>query len=470
MFQLLKLMGYNTVMLWPTLEAVPAPISVADCATLGEYRTIVDDARRCGMETWLTQCAALTCKPEIASVPWPRRSLYAGKAQSVRLDDPRQAELYFRHRAELMAILNNADAYVTIDGDPGGYPGAAPADFLKIFLRDRRTIDRVGTHPRAQRLIPWIWCGWGTKGVWVEPIAPFVAASLDTLKKGMPEPWELLPGRCREGHGCSRVNLELARKDGLLPRSTLFLYEAIEYEPSAPAAVLQFDEIRAAMKKELKLSAGARGWFGNVQTPVMVLPNVYFFARAARDPSYLDQPDEKVLADFAAFLGGPPELLIPAWSCLRLGLDKLPEDLPDRLRQIDLTSRAASFLPGGPSRYLDLLARQTSCRIRLLSACRSAPKNEREAVAAVVEGTAALVDWWKVHRYVKEAGGDGQFQWRFVQRRQYKLLREWCAQNVSDPRRTAMSAADEISRRGILPRPIARQCLDELLKKIAAGN
>ncbi len=200
----------------------------------------------------------------------------------------------------------------------------------------------------------------------------------------------------------------------------------------------------------------------------MVLPNVYFFARAARDPSYLDQPDEKVLADFAAFLGGPPELLIPAWSCLRRGLSELPEDLPERLRRVELTGRAAAFLPGGASRYLDILARQADSRLRLLKACRSAPKNEAETVAAVVAGASALVDWWKTHRYVQGADGDEPFRWRFVNRGQYSLLRKWCAEHVSDPRRTAESAAEELSRRGILPLQIARQRMGELLRETTA--
>jgi len=465
MFQLLRHMGYDAVMLWPVLETVPAPLSAADRATLGEFRAIVNDARRRGLETWLTQCAALTCKPEIASIPWPRRSLYGGLAQTVRLDEPGQAEPYFQHRAALMKILNNADGYVTIDGDPGGYAGATPDVFLEVFRRDRRAIDRFGTHPRAQKLIPWIWCGWGTKGVWVEPIEPFVAASLETLEKGMPEPWELLPGRSREGHANDRLNVELARKAGLFPRSTLFLYEAIEYEPSIPAAVLQFDEIRAAMKKELELAPAAKGWFGNVQTPVMVLPNVYFFARAAREPSYLDRSDEDVLTDFAEFLGGPPDLLAPAWSCLRLGLDQLPIDLPERLRRVKLSGRAAAFLPGGATQYLDLLARQVDARLRLLRACGRPPETERETVTAVVEGTAALVDWWKTHRYVQGADGDEPFRWRFVHRSQYQMLRNWCKANVAEPQGVMEKITHAVVERELLTRPIAEKRLAELLAR-----
>ena len=464
MFQLLKRLGFNTVMLWPVLEAVPAPISPADERAVRAFRPIIEDARRCGLETWLTQAAAVVSRPEIAAKPWLERSLYA-HMKTVRLDDPNVADAYLRHRAALMAILNNADGYVTIDGDPGGYPGAKPAEFLKVLVHDRLTLDRVGTHPKTQKVIPWIWCGWGTQGVWREPIAPFVAASLEALKRQMPEPGELLAGRSREGHANDRINMELVRQAGLLNRSTLLFYEAIEYEPTAPAAVLQFSDIREVIKKELAQSAGARGCFGNAQQPIMVLPNLYFFARGSADPSYLDQPDETVLADFARFLGGPPELLVPAWSCLQLDLDRLPTDLPAKLREAKLTNPTASFLPGGAPGYLDILARQVDSRIRLLKVCSRPTKTPQETAAAIADGTAALVDWWKMHRYVGAGEGDESFRWDFVDRSQFVLFKDWCARNVADPQLVSETAFREIVRRGVLTESTAKDRLRELLGK-----
>ncbi len=308
MFRLLKHLGYNTVMLWPCTEAVPAPISDADRKDLRGFRPIIDDARRQGLETWLALCVVAS-KPEIAAKPWMQRSLYA-HMKTVRLDDPREAKAFLQHRAALLKILNNADGYVTIDGDPGGYPGDKPAEFLKVLLADRQTLDRVGTHPKTQKIIPWLWGGWGrdnTKGqFWDQPVEPFSAATIAAIKPHMPEPWELLPGRSsREGLANGRVNIELAKKAGLLGRSTLFCYEAIEFEPTPPASWLQFADIRRIMKREMAQSPGARGWFGNSQTPLLVIPNLYLFARGAADPKYLDRPDEKVLADLAKLLGGP---------------------------------------------------------------------------------------------------------------------------------------------------------------------
>jgi hypothetical protein len=83
-----------------------------------------------------------------------------------------------------------------------------------------------------------------------------------------------------------------------------------------------------------------------------------FFARAFRDTNYLNTPDDEILRDFAHALGGPPEFLIPAWSCLRLGLDSLAADLPARLRLTQLDGKLARYLPGGAQRYVEILAAQ----------------------------------------------------------------------------------------------------------------
>jgi hypothetical protein len=459
MFQLLKQFGYDTVMLWPGIEAVPAPISPEDRQAVLAYRLVIEDARRRGLEAWLTT-SPVTVGPEIAARPWAERSLYA-HMKTVRLDNAAEAEAFLQHRAALLALLNNADAYVTIDGDPGGYPGAKPADFVKIFLSDRKTIDRFGTHPETQKVIPWIWSGWGTKGIWQEPIAPFVEASLAALKDEMPEPWEMLPGRSHLFHANKRINFELVEKAGLVDRSTLMLYEAIEYEPSLPGATLQLADIRDYMRTERALLAKSRGCFSNCQTPIMVIPNIYFFARCARDQSYLDRSDDQVLTDLAGLLGGPPELLVPAWLCLERPLDQLAADLPTRLRGVTLTGPTAAFLPGGARQYLNILASQVDSRIRLLRACGQSPKTPQEAAEIIADGAAALVDWWNLHHYVMGGEGDEPFHWRFVV--QYPALKSWVAKHVTDPQATLPLVVKEIVARGILPEPVAKARVAELL-------
>jgi hypothetical protein len=470
MYQLLKRLGFDRVMNWPMFESIPAPLSETDTLALRDYRRTIDDAHAAGLEFWLAQTANLTPPPSIAAKPWKERNPYP-VWKHVRLDDPAAAAAYFAHRRAMMEIVNTADAYVTIDGDPGGYADALPQEWLSVFRADRATLDACGTAPAKQRLVPWVWCGWGTEKVWggnpnnpPEQIVPFVKASLETLAAGMPEPWQMLPGRSnRENWANGRVNVALAEETGLMPRSTVFLYEAIEYEPSIPGSNLQFADIRRILRDEAKYAATADGVFGNAQQPVMVLPNLYFFARAAADLAYLDTPDEEVLSDLADLLGGPRDLLVPTWRCLQLPLDRLPADLPDRLRKATLSGEAGRFIPGGERQYLDILAAEVESRRWFLEAIATPAGSIDDAAAKLAAATRALVGWWRVHGYVNDGDERTPFAWGFVRRGDVATLREWTKANVADRDAVIAAAAKSLAASGTLGAEEAAKRLAEVI-------
>ena len=469
MYRLLGRLGFDRVMNWPMFEAIPAPLSAADAQALRDYRRTIDDAHAAGLEFWIAQCANLTPPPSIAAKPWKERNPNPVWKHE-RLDDPAEAAAYFAHRRAMMEIVNTADAYVTIDGDPGGYAGAKPQEWLSVFRADRATLDACGKAAARQPVIPWVWCGWGTERVWggnpnnpPERIAPFVKASLETLAAGMPEPWLLLPGRSnRVDWANGRVNVDLAAEAGLIPRSTIFLYEAIEYEPSIPGSNLQFADIRRMLRDEAKHAATADGVFGNAQQPVMVLPNLYFFARSAADLSYLDTPDEEVLGDLADLLGGPRELLVPAWRCLQLPLDLLPTDLPDRLRKATLSGEAGRFIPGGERRYLDILAAEVESRRCFLAAIAKPAGSTDEAAANLAAATRALVGWWRVHGYVIDGDERTPFAWRFVRGGDVDALRKWVRASAQDRVAVVAAAAAALAASGTLGEKEAVTLLGEI--------
>ncbi|MEO6908476.1 MAG: hypothetical protein ABI210_11355, partial [Abditibacteriaceae bacterium] len=192
-----------------------------------------------------------------------------------------------------------------------------------------------------------------------------------------------------------RKNLAMTECIGLTEQSTLLCYEIIEYEPTPPAIVIQFDDIRRVFREEWPLLEKARGVMGNAQQPIMALPNLFFFARVAQDIEYSNRSDIEVLRELAAFLDGDEELLVPAWECLRRGMNDLPSDLPQRLRASTLKSEAAQNLPGGAQNYLDIVAAFVEARIEVLRVCEI-----EDATAAHQAGIAALKKWWDVHRYV----------------------------------------------------------------------
>lgn len=150
---------------------------------------------------------------------------------------------------------------------------------------------------------------------------------------------------------------------------------------------------------------------------------------------------------------------------LTLGLDKLPRDLPERLRSAKLSNPTASFLPGGASRYLDILASHVDCRIRLLHACRKPSGSPREAALVISDGTAAMVDWWKLHRYVGGGEGSEAFQWSWIHPTQYGLLKDWCKTNATDSEIISELAVSEIVKRGILVEKDATDRVRELMDR-----
>jgi hypothetical protein len=458
MFQLLKHLGYNTVMLWPTPETAPMPLSEQDAATLRGYRPVIDDAKAAGLECWFTYCPNVISKDEVRPLPWKERSLYAS-TQVIRLTDEAITQSYLKHRQSVLRLVDNADAYVVIDGDPGGYRDAPIEEYLRILKSDQQAVP-------GKRVIPWLWSGWGrdtSKGFWSAPVSPPVRASLEALKKEMTGEWELLPGRShREGWANGRIPVAETERAGLMPRSTVMCYEAIEFEPTPPAAVLQFDVIRQVLKQESKLSSAAHGVFGNCQTAVLVLPNLYFFGRAAADLSYLDKPDHEVLADLARELGDKTGVLVAAWSCLKLSLGELPADLAEKVRALKLDTDFAKKIPGGPTRYVEILAAQVDSRRRLLEAVAVKPGNAAQAADSLANGAAALLRWWQVHRYVGAGRQGDPFQWAFVHPSQVGILKRHAQECASVWPAVEASAAERLAETGLLSPNEAVKRLQEL--------
>ena len=462
MFALLKKMGYDSVMVWPLLEAIPMPLSPSDASELQAYRLILQDGRDAGLRIYMSQCANLTTPPSLASVPWRLRNPYP-VFRTINFSNSIDTTNYLAHRRELLTILNNADGYVTIDGDPGGYAGAAPQDFVNVFLNDFASITQGGTNPAQQQVIPWIWTGWGQKGPWAAPIEPFVRAELDLLTAQLPRNWAVMPGRLEEGNGCGRTNMGLTQTYKLESRSTLMLYDAIEPEPSPPSPNLKFADIRSFLRDEADLYRAGAGVMGNVQTPLMKLPSIYFFGRAAKDPSYLNRSDDEILNDFAAFLGGPPGILRPAWKCCDLQLAQLPADLPAQIRAVSLTGEPAAMIPGGATRYLDLLAAQVESRRRILAAMTLPHSTDADAAAVVAEGVDAAVCWWNRHHFVQGNDPGAPFSWEFVHWTEYRPFQSWAVANIGSRDTVVVLAAQALVKRGTLTEPTATATVRNLL-------
>jgi hypothetical protein len=468
MFHLLKHLGFTTVLLWLTPETAPMPLSDEDASILRGYRVVIDDAKKNGLECWFVYCPNVISTDEVRSLQWKERSLYAS-TKVIRLTNDTIARAYLDHRKSILHCIDNADAYVVIDGDPGGYPGAPIDEYLRILKSDQTAVpDKL--------VIPWLWSGWGRnsnvkgQGFWYSPVEPPIHNSLEAIKRQMTGKWELLPGRShREDWANGRIPVEETQKAGLMSRSTIMCYEAIEFEPSEPAATIQFDLIRQVLRQEHQLSPEAKGVFGNSMCPVLVLPNLYFFARGSADLNYLNKSDNEVLADLSRELGDIQGLLIPAWSCLKLPLSELPADLPSRLDALKLSTDFARCIPGGPDRYMEIIAAQVKSRRQLLEAAAENPSNATEAAISLAKGANALLYWWQIHRYVGMGRKGDPFQWRFIREDQVEILRELARRCFAISPDVITTAARIISEKNFLTTGTAETLIKQLLYTKTTG-
>jgi hypothetical protein len=194
-------------------------------------------------------------------------------------------------------------------------------------------------------------------------------------------------------------------------------------------------------------------------------------ARACWDLAYLDRSDEEGLKDCADFLGGPAEDLALAWQCLSLPLDRLPRDLPDRLRRARMTGEPASFLPGRAGRYMEILAAQTESRIGLLQAVEKPAADDAECASRIADGVAALKGWWNMHHYVMDGDPGTAFSWDFVRRDQTLLLADWASKNAGNRAVVIPAAAARLVKKHILGEGVAEAVVKGLFQIAdAAGS
>jgi hypothetical protein len=101
----------------------------------------------------------------------------------------------------------------------------------------------------------------------------------------------------------------------------------------------------------------------------------------------------------------------------------------------------------------------------VLSVSAKAPATTVEAAEGVAEGITAMVDWWKLHRYVGGGTGDEPFPWSYADANHQGILKRWCREHVKDVPATADLAVRRLVERNVLPEAVAGPRVAELLQQ-----
>lgn len=294
--------GANLVFIWPFMEIMPIPLSKQDEAYLREFKRVCEYAQaRHGMEVWLMQSPNRVASDD-CGVSDPRKRPY-WRVSQVDLDpsDPEQFARIMKSREVLYRIVNNVDGVCVIDGDPGECSDSPLSEYARILGGCRTLLDKYNTHGKKATLVNWMWGGWGRlKRLEVgHTLLPgcftpeFQSDTLQVLKERLTEPWGLISGQTSY--------LPICDTEGVLGKTVFLPYGTIEGEPAYPVTNLRLREIRANLGV-LPDYKGIGGVMGNAQTPLLQLPDVYFYLASLWDFGYLQSPDRQVFLDLSGLL------------------------------------------------------------------------------------------------------------------------------------------------------------------------
>lgn len=399
---LLSYQSVNLFYLWPFVEIMPVPFSAEDQAYLEECRRLIDYAQtKHGMEVWIMQCTNRVAKDHCGTAD-PRLRPYWRPESQPDLDpgQPDDFQAILASREAMYRILDNADGVCNIDSDPGFCPGSSQDDYVKVLRACRELLDRYNIHGRQAKLINWMLWGWGRQErIQIQGLAEHQRDALRHLKQGLPDSLWLISGQFPEF-------LPICREAGFAERTVLMPYGTIEFEPAYPQTNVQIDAIRNMYNGPDAQSTDVAGLMGNMQTPLLQLPNMFFFTSVLADMDYRNRPEREVLEELAGFVyPSHRELLADAWLGLKATDPRQADTVADRVEsmirqdsfgKLGLFSRKAfpnhRFV--AESLLLQLRLRAAQERF-LLAATSSAPQTDCEKLLA--EFGNAYLAWDTAH-------------------------------------------------------------------------
>jgi hypothetical protein len=302
----------NLFYLWPFMEILPVPLSREDEAYLQEVQRVVDYARnQRGMEVWIMQSANRIGTSDCGTAD-PRFRAYWVKdcQQDMNPAEPDQFGRILKSFEAFYKIVNNADAFVMIDSDPGGWPQSPISDQVKIFQAARKLLDQYSLEKDKTKLIDWMHVGWGRHKFFTssdsvvaaydwtdqnpdESDVAFMDETIRNFKANLTEPWALIAGQ--------PPYLPVVQKEGVLAKTVYLPYGAIESEPAFPATNLGQAQVRKVFDRANQFPE-LRGVMGNNQLMLLQFPRTYYFYATAWDKDYEGRPEREVMLDLAAQL------------------------------------------------------------------------------------------------------------------------------------------------------------------------
>jgi hypothetical protein len=393
-----RALGYNTVMFWPVIDTMPDPPTPSDVASLEKHGKVVRMAHdQFGMRVLISLCPnVMAIDAEARKATFETRHFFYCDRR-VNPSDARAVRAMFETKRKLLEPMKDADGFLVIDSDPGGYPGSTNAQFVALLGGYRKMLDQLRP---GRELFYWMHAGWAAYSRYYQtaefqPGTPAeYADTLARLRELNPEPW-----------GIATARVAIAEKAGLAARVVALNYGRIESEPSFP--LTNFGGDRAYDGGH---SQAARGVIGNAQTHCVQLPNTFAFARGAQS-----RPIAR--SDYVAFaaklIPGHEEEIVRGWEALGGSETGAMREMAERLEPLthrDLkTGALRGLLFGSPRRFMSDLKMELRYKAGgddFITAA-AAQRNVRQALGAFLD---AAETWQRQHGY------ENRWKWPELQR------------------------------------------------------
>ena len=325
---MLSYQGVNLFYLWPFIEIMPVPLSPEDEAYLEESRRVVDYAQtKHGMEVWLMQCTNRVAKDRCGVADPRQRPYWRPSQEDLNPGNPEHFKAIMASREAMYRIINNADGVCNIDSDPGFLAEGTFDDYNKVLLGCRALLDRHNLNGEQTKFINWMLWGWGRKEkIQFEGLVDHQRLALRALIQGGPKPLWLISGQFPE-------YLPMCRDEGLISRTVYLPYGIIEREPGYPVTNVEIDAVRGIFNGPDAKSPDVAGIMGNVQTPLLQFPNLFYFTSSMCDSNYANVSEKDVLLEVSGHLF-PDHRQLLADSYLALKEDD-PVKIEELVAQLD---------------------------------------------------------------------------------------------------------------------------------------
>lgn len=279
-------LGYDEVLCSTQLDSMPHHPTESDQAFLAMIGQVIDLAhQRYGMKFMVGGGANTIGNDKAAATTFELRE----DVECSGLVDPRDpaaVAAFLEARRRMLTPLRDADAFVMIDSDGGGYRGTTDEDFVTLMAAQLQIFREL--NPRVE-MICWMWNGWENWSRHMEaeaaasPGAPVPPAEwnnrehdkiLALMQERIEEPWSL--------YACWGMHQESAERLAMRDKLKYYPFNLLgDIDGSSP---LTRYAPRAMAEGFAAYSPAQypRGVMGNVWSPPLSLPHTYLFAHFAR--------------------------------------------------------------------------------------------------------------------------------------------------------------------------------------------